>query len=73
MHESLYDRFVEGFVELTQRYVPNDPTRKETTLGPVAKKSGADLVRAHIAQALERGAKALVDPKAFPRHDDDGL
>jgi acyl-CoA reductase-like NAD-dependent aldehyde dehydrogenase len=41
---------------------PLDPT---TTLGPLVRTSAADLVRAQIADACARGARALVDSAAF--------
>ncbi len=41
-------------------------TRDEaTTLGPMAQARLAETVRAHNAQALEMGAKAHLDPRAF--------
>ena len=49
VHESVYDKFVEGFIELTKKYKLGNPLDPETTLGPVAKRSGADLVREHIS------------------------
>jgi acyl-CoA reductase-like NAD-dependent aldehyde dehydrogenase len=72
VHEDVYDEFVAGFAELTKGYVLGDPRDEETTLGPLAKKSGADLVRKHIAEAVEQGARALIDPGAFERHSEDG-
>lgn len=65
VHASLYDRFLEGFVEATKKYEVGDPRHLTTTIGPMAKKSGADNVRAHIAEAVSKGAKALIDPKHF--------
>ena len=66
VHESLYDRFVEGFVELTGRYVLGNPLDEATTLGPMAQGRFADLIRRQTAQALARGATAHIDPAAFP-------
>ena len=66
VHESVYDQFVEGYVELTKKYVLGNPLDKETTLGPVAKRSGAYLVRKHIADAVAAGARAMIDESLFP-------
>ncbi len=66
VHENVYDKFVEGFVELTKKYKLGNPLEKETTLGPVAKRSGAELVRKHIKDAVNAGAKALIDEILFP-------
>ncbi len=67
VHKDVYQPFVEGCVELTKQYKLGNPLDPETTLGPMAKRSGADTVRAHIAQALKAGARALIDEKLFPQ------
>ncbi len=68
VHASLYDRFVEGFAELTNTYRLGDPLDPETTLGPMVRTAAAELVRVHIREALDRGARALIDPARFPAH-----
>jgi acyl-CoA reductase-like NAD-dependent aldehyde dehydrogenase len=65
--ESVYERFVEGFVATTRAYVLDDPLLEATTLGPMAQAKGADLVREQTAAAVAAGAKALIDPAHFPR------
>jgi acyl-CoA reductase-like NAD-dependent aldehyde dehydrogenase len=66
VHESVYDRFVEGAVALARRYVLGDPTRPETTLGPMVRTAAADFVRGQIDEATRQGARALIDERAFP-------
>ena len=66
VHESLYDRFVAGFVDLTSQYVLGNPLDEATTLGPMAQKRFADLIRGQIREAVDRGATAHIDPAAFP-------
>ena len=66
VHESLYDRFVAGFVDLTSQYVLGNPLEEATTLGPMAQKRFADLIRGQIREAVDRGATAHIDPAAFP-------
>ncbi|RTL99275.1 aldehyde dehydrogenase family protein [Ancylobacter aquaticus] len=66
VHESLYDRFVAGFVDLTSQYVLGNPLEEATTLGPMAQKRFADLIRGQIREAVDRGATAHIDPVAFP-------
>ncbi|MCW5731791.1 MAG: aldehyde dehydrogenase family protein [Alphaproteobacteria bacterium] len=66
VHEKLFDRFVEAFAEQTRRYRLGDPTRPETNLGPMVRTAAADLVRTQTAEALSRGARALIDEAAFP-------
>jgi len=64
--QSLYSRFVDGFVALARSYVLADPLDPATSLGPMAATRFADLVRAHTAEAVARGASALIDEAAFP-------
>lgn len=66
VHEAVYDKFVEGYIELTNKYKLGNPLKRDTTLGPVAKRSGAELVRKHIEQAVEAGARAMIDESLFP-------
>lgn len=66
VHADIYDRFLDGFVALTKQYKLGDPLDKETTLGPMVRTSAAELVRDQIAEALKRGARALIEEKAFP-------
>ena len=63
--QKIYPAFVEGFVELTRQYVLGNPLDQATTLGPLVSPGAADFVRAQIAEALNLGAKALIDAKAF--------
>jgi acyl-CoA reductase-like NAD-dependent aldehyde dehydrogenase len=66
VHHTIYERFVEGFVELTNKYVLGNPLDPDTTLGPMIRTSSADFVRAQIADAISKGARALVDESQFP-------
>jgi acyl-CoA reductase-like NAD-dependent aldehyde dehydrogenase len=70
VHESIYDKFVEGFVALTSSYVLGSPLDESTTLGPMAATRFADLVRGHTAEAIGKGARAHLDPAAFPANQD---
>src|SRR6202041_2175214 len=60
-------QFVDGFVALTEQYRLGDPLDGSTTLGPVVSQSAARRVREQVAEAIGRGAKALVDERRFPR------
>ena len=66
VHEAVFDRFVEGFVDLTRQYKLGNPLDRETNLGPVAKASIINTVHAHIDDALKKGARTLIDPQWFP-------
>ena len=63
---AIYDRFVEAAVALTKTYVLGSPLDSATTLGPMARASLAATVRDQTSEALAKGARALLDEKAFP-------
>lgn len=67
VHEAVYDKFVDGFVDLTKQYVLGDPLDPATTLGPMAQVRLAGTVRDHIGEAVQKGARPLIDTKAFAR------
>jgi acyl-CoA reductase-like NAD-dependent aldehyde dehydrogenase len=67
VHADVHDRFVEQFAALTKQYVLGDPLDPATTLGPMAQPRLAATVRDHIAEAQGKGARALIDTKAFAR------
>jgi acyl-CoA reductase-like NAD-dependent aldehyde dehydrogenase len=57
----VYGDFVEGFADLTRKYVVGNPLDQSTTLGPMARGSFADTVRSQTAEALRKGATALIN------------
>ena len=67
VHENVYDDFVEKFVEITKTYKLGNPLDKETNLGPMVKTSASDYVRNQIKEAINKGAKSLVDESLFPQ------
>ncbi|MFN7999641.1 MAG: aldehyde dehydrogenase family protein [Acidobacteriota bacterium] len=66
VHRDVYEQFVAGAVELTKQYKLGNPLDPATTLGPMVRADAADKARAHIADALAKGAKALIDESLFP-------
>jgi acyl-CoA reductase-like NAD-dependent aldehyde dehydrogenase len=60
---SVYDKFVEGYADLTRKYVVGNPLDQATTLGPMARVSFADTVRGQIEEARRKGATALINMK----------
>jgi acyl-CoA reductase-like NAD-dependent aldehyde dehydrogenase len=65
VHDSLFDRFVEAYVEKTRQYVLGNPLEEGTNLGPLVDEKAADHVRAQIAQAKAAGARVLVSDTDF--------
>jgi len=66
VHEDVYEKFVDGFVEMTKTYTLGDPLNAETTLGPMVRTSAANFAQKQIDEAVGHGAKALIDPDLFP-------
>jgi acyl-CoA reductase-like NAD-dependent aldehyde dehydrogenase len=65
VHESLYDSFVEKAVAWVKALKLGNPFDPATTLGPMANKRFAKVVRDQIAEAVAKGAKPLIDPEAL--------
>ena len=69
VHESLWQPFLDKAVSLVEDYVLGNPLDPDTTLGPMASRRFADLVRSQTEAAIAAGACGLIDISAFP---DDG-
>jgi acyl-CoA reductase-like NAD-dependent aldehyde dehydrogenase len=69
VHADVYEPFVEQYAALARGYVLGDPRDPATTLGPLVRTAAAELVRAQTAEAVARGARALIDPREFPRDE----
>lgn len=70
VHESQFDRFVDGFVDLTKQYQLGNPLDEATTLGPMAQARFAAWVREQTDEALRKGAKAHIDVSAYSENKD---
>ena len=62
-----FDAFVEAFAAAARGYVLGDPLDPATTLGPLVRAGAAAFVRDQVGEAVAKGARALLDPAAFPR------
>ncbi|RNF32894.1 aldehyde dehydrogenase family protein [Paracoccus methylarcula] len=69
VHESLYDGFVERATAWVLRQKLGNPHDPDTTMGPMAQRRFAELIREQIAEAVDRGATPLIDPAAYPEDD----
>ena len=67
-HADIYDAFVEGSVELVNKYNLGNPLDPATTIGPMVRTGAAEYVRGQIRDAVNAGARALIDPASFPEH-----
>jgi len=66
VHDDVYERFVAAYADGVRALRLGDPLDPATTLGPLVRASAAQLVREQTAEALAAGARALIDPRAFP-------
>ena len=69
VHESLYDGFVAKAVDWVMGQRLGNPLDPDTTMGPMAHARFAAIVRDQIDGAVAQGARALIDPAAFPADD----
>ncbi len=69
VHHRHYDVFLSKARALVEGYVLGSPLDPETTLGPMAHRRFADLVRSQTAEAIAQGATGLIDRT---RYADDG-
>jgi len=65
VHGKVWDEFIDGFTDLTRKYVLGSPLDEATTLGPLVKAEAADFVRGQIEAAMRAGARAHIDAKGF--------
>ena len=66
VHLNRYEEFLDQFITLTRSYVLGDPTKIETTLGPMARISNAKTAFDTIQDAIRQGATAHIKPGDFP-------
>ena len=59
IHESLYDRFVEGFVAKAARLRVGDPLDEQTQMGSLISRKQWETVQSYVDLAREEGAEVL--------------
>ena len=69
--ENIYDKFVDGFKSITEKYILGNPLEENTNLGPVVRMNAAKYIRAQVSQAINNGAKNIIDSNKFKA--DDGI
>jgi succinate-semialdehyde dehydrogenase / glutarate-semialdehyde dehydrogenase len=60
VHASVKDRFVEALTSRTRDLKVGDPTLEETDMGPVRTPAVLARTKAHIADAVEKGARVVL-------------
>jgi acyl-CoA reductase-like NAD-dependent aldehyde dehydrogenase len=66
VHRTIFERFVDGFVDLARQYRLGNPLDRDTNLGPMVRAAAADNVRAQIQDAVNLGAQRLLNMKDSP-------
>lgn len=67
--EALFDQFVEKSIAIVSDYTLGNPLDDSTTLGPMAHRRFADLVRQQTREAVAAGASPLIDSSLFSADD----
>ncbi len=63
--EKIYNNFIELFASKTYDYKLGNPLEKETNLGPVVKLSAANFIHKQMNDAVNKGAKKIIDENKF--------
>jgi acyl-CoA reductase-like NAD-dependent aldehyde dehydrogenase len=66
VEDTLFDAFVEAYVEGVRTLRPGSPLDPETTLGPLARPASVAWIEGQLAEAASMGARALLTPESFP-------
>ena len=66
----VYDDFVDGIKDFSEKYILNDPLKKETNLGPVVRLSAAKFIREQVKDAISNGATDIIDKTNFKIAED---
>ena len=70
-HADVYDAFVEGAVELVNKYNLGNPLDPATSIGPMVRTGAAEYVRGQVRDAVTAGARTLIDPASFPENKEE--
>ncbi|MFT5175152.1 MAG: acyl-CoA reductase-like NAD-dependent aldehyde dehydrogenase [Gammaproteobacteria bacterium] len=65
VHHSVYEEFVARSAAIAASYRLGNPLDPSTNLGPMVRSSAATFVRGQIREAIEGGARALIDETQF--------
>jgi acyl-CoA reductase-like NAD-dependent aldehyde dehydrogenase len=59
VHDAIFDRFVDAFVEAVGAYRVGDPTDEGTDVGPLARGAQLDTLADQVADAVSHGARVV--------------
>lgn len=67
VHEKIYDRFVESYVEQAKQLRIGEPMDKDTDIGPLSRKEQVEFLTGQIRDAVEKGAVILSGGRSLTR------
>jgi acyl-CoA reductase-like NAD-dependent aldehyde dehydrogenase/uncharacterized protein YceH (UPF0502 family) len=67
VHDAIFDRFVDAFVDVVSAYRTGDPDDEHTDVGPLARAAQLDVLDAQVADAVAKGARVLCGGKRIDR------
>lgn len=71
--EPIFDAFVAAVQGVLKGYVLGDPMDSKTNLGPVISKRSAETIKAHVKDALDKGAKDVTpENESFAKFPGEG-
>ncbi|PPR46807.1 MAG: Aldehyde dehydrogenase [Alphaproteobacteria bacterium MarineAlpha5_Bin9] len=63
--KEVYEDFVAGIKNFTEKYILDDPLKVSTNLGPVVRISAAESIRNQIKEAIANGAQDIINKNNF--------
>jgi acyl-CoA reductase-like NAD-dependent aldehyde dehydrogenase len=66
VHESVFDAFLEKFLNHAKHFVVGDPLDEKTTMGPLVSKEHYNKVMGYIESGIKEGAKLVLDGRNHP-------
>src|SRR6185312_4270738 len=57
--DEYYDSFLEKFTNALTEVDPGDPSKPDTTIGPLSSANAADRLEAQVKEALDNGARLV--------------
>ncbi len=63
IHESIYDEFLEKYIDAAKKFVVGDPFDEKTQMGPLVSAEHRDKVEGYIKKGIEEGATLVLGGK----------
>ncbi|MBI5595825.1 MAG: aldehyde dehydrogenase family protein [Elusimicrobia bacterium] len=67
VHERIYERFLEAFLDAVRGFKVGDPMDRDTYLGPLARAEQVPFLESQVRDAVRKGARLLWGGRRLPR------